>query len=398
MAARVLVCGVSTRAMAESAARAGFRVAAVDAFGDLDLRRVADEVRSLRDAGGRWSHAACVRLARSIPADATAYGSPFDNHPRAVAALGAGRALWGNRPDVLARARDPVLVMRALRERGCAAAESRADSPHRGAPRGGSPDESRHWLRKRRASGGGKGVRRWSGRARLTSGEYLQERIDGVAGSVTFVARGGRVAPLAVTRMLVGEPAFGADGMRYCGSILAPADDPHFARGPALHAAAVALARAAAEGLSLVGANGVDFVARDGVPWAIELNPRWTAAMELAEHARGVSVFALHAMACEGELREGALPETRGAVGKAILFARRDVLAPDTRPWLDDPDLRDIPHPAERIARGSPICTILARGGDAASCHAALARRAAALYATLAPAPAGADGPREVPA
>jgi predicted ATP-grasp superfamily ATP-dependent carboligase len=320
-----------------------------------------------------------VRLARSLRADAAAYGAPFENHPRAAAALGRDRALWGNRPDVLARARDPVLVMRALRVRGCAAAESRDTAPDDG---GGRP-----WLRKRRASGGGKGVRRWSGRGRLTSAEYAQERIDGVPGSVTFVARGGRVAPLAVTRMLVGEAAFGASGMRYCGSILAPAGDPHFARGEALHEAAVALARAAAEGLSLVGANGVDFVARDGVPWAIEINPRWTAAMELAERARGLSVFALHAMACEGELREGALPAVRAAHGKAVLFARRDVVAPDTRGWLDDPDLRDIPHPGERIARGSPVCTILAEAPDAASCQAALARRAAAIYALLEPAP-----------
>ena len=33
---RVLLAGVSTRAAAESAARAGFAVTAIDAFGDLD--------------------------------------------------------------------------------------------------------------------------------------------------------------------------------------------------------------------------------------------------------------------------------------------------------------------------------------------------------------------------
>jgi len=45
---------------------------------------------------------------------------------------------------------------------------------------------------------------------------------------------------------------------------------------------------------------------------------------------------------------------------------------------------RDIPHPGERIAEGRPICTVLAAGGDALACHAALVDRAARVYADLA--------------
>ena len=41
---RILLAGVSTRALAESAVRAGYRVVAVDAFGDADLRAVAEVV------------------------------------------------------------------------------------------------------------------------------------------------------------------------------------------------------------------------------------------------------------------------------------------------------------------------------------------------------------------
>ena len=43
-------------------------------------------------------------------------------------------------------------------------------------------------------------------------GCYLQQRLEGVPGSVVFVAAGGRAAPLGVSRQLVGEPAFGASG------------------------------------------------------------------------------------------------------------------------------------------------------------------------------------------
>ncbi|MDQ3428018.1 MAG: hypothetical protein M3477_09335, partial [Gemmatimonadota bacterium] len=40
----VLLAGVSTRALAVSASRAGYRVTAIDAYGDLDLRAVAQVI------------------------------------------------------------------------------------------------------------------------------------------------------------------------------------------------------------------------------------------------------------------------------------------------------------------------------------------------------------------
>jgi predicted ATP-grasp superfamily ATP-dependent carboligase len=56
----------------------------------------------------------------------------------------------------------------------------------------------------------------------------------------------------------------------------------------------------------------------------------------------------------------------------------------DTRRWLDDPDLRDVPHEGERIAAGQPICTVLATGADEQACYAALTTRAAHVYQLLA--------------
>ncbi|MBA2458319.1 MAG: hypothetical protein H0V43_05085, partial [Gemmatimonadales bacterium] len=49
---RLLVAGVTTRAIASSAARAGWTVTAVDAFGDLDLRACARVIALRREDGG----------------------------------------------------------------------------------------------------------------------------------------------------------------------------------------------------------------------------------------------------------------------------------------------------------------------------------------------------------
>ena len=139
----------------------------------------------------------------------------------------------------------------------------------------------------------------------------------------------------------------------------------------------------------MVGVNGIDFVARDGSAYAIEVNPRWSASMELVERAYGLSMFGAHAAACTA----GALPafdlararRRAGAIGKAVVFARRDVR--DRRhPRAGSPiaDVRDVPHPGERIRAGRPVCTVFAEARDAAACSTALVRRADAVYAELA--------------
>src|SRR5207249_3497302 len=117
MATRVLIAGVSTRGFAESAARAGYHVVAVDGFGDLDLRAWAATVLVARPKGGtRFSVGAALRAARGVSRDVVTYLASFENHPAAVGALarparscsrptGAGRCPWESRASSQATAR-----------------------------------------------------------------------------------------------------------------------------------------------------------------------------------------------------------------------------------------------------------------------------------------------------
>jgi predicted ATP-grasp superfamily ATP-dependent carboligase len=365
MSARVLIAGVSARAVAESAARAGFDVVALDAFGDLDQHPSVRALSLPRDFDTTFTASAAARVSRDIACDAVVYASTFENHPRAVRTLAAGRALWGNAPDVLEAVRDPIRLAHAFRHNGVPAPSVRTVAPARGA-----------WLVKPVASGGGRGIRRWRAGAPLPRRCYLQEFIDGTPGSVVFVAAGGRAVPLGISRQLAGDAAFGASGCAYCGNILVPAASRDAER----------LASVAAAEFNLVGVNSVDFVTRAGVAYPIEVNPRWSGSMELVERAYGVSVFAAHSGACS----RGVLPDfilataRRGthAAGKAIVFARRDVPVGETSAWIDA-GIRDVPHRGERIPAGKPVCTVLAGGRDAAACYGDLVRRANAVYSDL---------------
>jgi len=368
---RVLVAGVSARALAESAANAGYPVTSLDAFGDLDQGAGVTALSLSRDFGVTFSAASAARAATSIETETVVYLSPFENHPSSVSRLAEGRTLWGNDASVLKRVRDPSLVAELLvpdRQRGPATLDDR-------------------WLLKPRASGGGHGIAWWQPGDVVPKGSYVQRFVDGVAGSIVFVAAGGRACPMGLTRQLVGESAFGATGFRYCGSILAAAHDVQFERDAVVLEAACHLANIAAHEFALVGVNGIDFVARDGTPVVTEVNPRYSASMELVERAYGLSVFGAHAAACGvGDLPSFELARARvgmRAFGKAILFARHDVVCGDTRPWLDDATVRDVPHPGEHIPAGRPVCTVFADADDSAACHSALEQRAATVYESL---------------
>jgi predicted ATP-grasp superfamily ATP-dependent carboligase len=361
---RVLIAGVSTRAAAESAARAGFDVVAWDAFADADQDPRVDA----RRLAGRFTPRGVERAARHMRVDAVAYLSPFENHPAVVRALASGRRLWGNAPDVLRRVRNPVILAESLGRRGFV-------TPHGGRWVGPWGDRPGAFVIKPLRSGGGRRVRRVTAAAPVPRGSYRQQYVDGAPGSVVFVAAGGGVATLGMSRQLVGDAAFGAAGFRYCGSIVEP-----FA--PNIAERAGALARAVSEEFGLVGANGVDFILSRGEPVAIEVNPRWCSSMDVIERMTGMSVLAAHARACEtGELPDTPQPGT--AAGKAIVFARRAVTIEDNRAWLADADVRDVPCNGERIAAGRPVCTVYASGVDGAACHAALAARSAAIQEQL---------------
>ena len=371
----VLIVGVSTRAMAESAARAGFTVTSLDAFGDLDQYPGVRAYSLPRDFCLEFSASAVVEVARTIESDAVAYLSPFENHPALVEHLATGRELWGNDARVLRRARD-----------------------HRTLGGNGALHSNR-WLLKPRASGGGHGIRWWTPGDPIPSGSYVQPYIEGTPRSIVFVSTGGTCVPLGLTIQLVGESSVGASGFRYCGSILCHSErsgrqaaTSRNRRRPergvsTLADTATQLATDLTRRFNLVGVNCVDFIDHDDVAIPVEINPRWSASMELVERAHGISLFAAHAAACTA----GVLPSFNAArariepttLGKAIVFARHDVICGDTRPWLDDPTVRDIPHPGERIPAARPVCTVFARGSTVADCQASLVARANRVYEIL---------------
>jgi uncharacterized protein len=353
---RILAVAVSARMIAQLAVADGYEVIALDRFGDVDLRAIAPGATAS-------SNGALVALADGIEADAVVYGGGLENRPDLVARLSQGRELLGTPAQALGAARDPWAVAAAAHAAGARAPETRSSDE--------LPDFSRGapvWLRKPRHGGGGRGVRRWMG-GRLRATEILQRHVHGLSCSAVAIADGRRATVLGTTEQLHRAPGFG-----WTGNVTPPRLPEREQAELNDQLRAVCLEVAARFGVR--GAFGVDAIWDGHHAWVLEVNPRPPAALELfgpgsfEAHVRGARGLGLPAA--------GEPPARRCAKVKFVLFASRDLRAPDPG-WWPEGLVRDVPHAGETIRRGEPVCTLVSATEDAAAIAALGARLLAEL-------------------
>jgi predicted ATP-grasp superfamily ATP-dependent carboligase len=356
----LLILGASTRAAAFSAIRAGLRPCCLDLFADADLAASCPTTRldALDDAAG------LARAAARFGCSSCLYTGPLENHPALVERLRGSGRLLGNPADSLRAVRDPWQAAEAMTRAGLA-------SPKLANPSDGPPGRGR-WLCKPRASAGGRSISRDESPACPVGSFYYQEFIEGPTISALYLAAGGRASLLGVARQFHGVP--GAPFL-YRGGI-APWEVPDASR---------AILRRAGEALAsrfaLVGWFGVDFILRGDEPLPIEVNPRYTASVEIHELAMRRALLLDHVEACvDGRLPSDAEPSASRFVGKRVLYARRRLVAPaiavpdrSADPFAV-PDVADVPEPGTIIAPLEPIMTVFATASTFEACAERLDR------------------------
>jgi len=372
----ILITGLSTRAIAESAVRGGYRVITLDYFGDRDQRALVENHALLRDFNLPFSAEALLQASRRLDFEAVVYVSNLENHPEVVEELARGRVLLGNAPAVLCQVRDWRTLRTFCREARIPCPTTLLPGEEKEA------DPTVRWLRKPVRSGGGHGIRPWTGES-LDATHLLQAYVEGRPASAAFVADGQRSVVIGLTEQLIGREELGARGFVWCGNILplglAVTDPPLRGGFASLQPAEKVTILEAVEGMAarltrrfgLRGVNGIDLVVTDGHPrpFLVEVNPRYTASMELVEQAYGLNVFSLHLEAMTGRLPDFSLGNREGYpyFGKGIVYARRTATMPETAGWTER-GRRDVPFPGERIEAGHPVCTVLAEGRRHEAC------------------------------
>jgi predicted ATP-grasp superfamily ATP-dependent carboligase len=200
-------------------------------------------------------------------------------------------------------------------------------------------------------------------------GPVFQRRIAGVPCAAVFTAIDGASVLIGVTRQLVGEAWLGAHGFQYCGSIgQLPVSD-------AVRSTVEQIGQVLTEEFELTGLFGVDFVLDGDNVWIIEVNPRYTASVEICERATGIDAITAHVAGISHVPVQRLIASSVASPlthGKATLFAKRDIeispifadmsLAEALRtPW---PKLADISPAGTRVEAGRPILTVFVEGRD----------------------------------
>lgn len=367
-ALNLLIVGASTRAAAFSALRAGLNPWCVDLFADADLKPRCAVTRLT----GQYPQGFQRFIDTDLPGP-WMYTGALENWPRLVNRWARHRPLWGNWGQALDSSRNPESVTSWLRSQSMPAPALRRA--------GKTFPSSGRWLLKPRRSASGIGIRFCIPGQSVPSSRdwYLQEYIEGESLGLLFLGGGRTAHLLGMTRQLIGETWLHAAPFRYCGSI-GPLD-PRVIQRPALEE----LGHLLASECFLEGLFGVDGILRDGTFWPVEINPRYTASVEVLEYAMGVPLLGWHSHVFTHRrlppLPSPVLAPAR-TIGKAILFARDDVHFPVDGPWLAElrsprpvqemPAFADIPASGERIEAGKPILTFFAAGDSSSACEDAL--------------------------
>ena len=407
-AGHLVVLGASARALATSAARAGWDVYAADLFCDLDLQAVAQSAVAVAHktdgdtAGYPWS---LLAAAAGFPPDAVwCYTGAIENHPDLVGAIARIRPLAGNTAECVRRLRDPVAVATAAVAAGLEFPETRS-SPY-GLPLDGT------WLVKPLAGAGGRGIGRWTravaadhaaDRANAPHHQHIWKRfMPGTPLSASFCFAEGSTRLLGVSRQLIGEPWCHAGPFAWCGAVALHTTNGQPPVDDRLVEQLERLGGILAERFQPVGLVGVDLVVdADGSVTVIEVNPRPTASMELFERSAAGSIAGSHLAACgyatpARSRREQPPPQPASTWAKAVLFAAVptpvsqpliECLTRETSPWTQAdggwPSLADIPRPGQVIAAGAPAVTIFAAASTTDDALASLHDRVARIDTLL---------------
>jgi predicted ATP-grasp superfamily ATP-dependent carboligase len=344
----LLLVGLSVRALAQSARRAGIACVGIDLFGDQDA--VAASVAHYRVPGmslnGQWTfkpealQRQVVEAVRRHGCVEWVAGSGFEVQSHLLNSLHPGLRLLGNGPAMVARMKDPETIKRLFKKVGLCHPKIRFTPPRNAAG----------WLFKPAGGSGGYGIGPAATHG-LRVGTW-QRQVAGHPGSVLFVANGKKLRLIGINQQwLAPSPAH---PFRY-GGALGQQSLPQ----AALHALKQSLQKLVRRE-ALVGLNGLDFIWDGQTITALEINPRPPASFELYDPDFKKGLMRAHIDACRGRL-----PHRKEGVGNTVRTYAVVHIAKSTRFSAEYPltgACRDRPGRSQLLKAGQPLCTLHTEG------------------------------------
>jgi hypothetical protein len=397
----LLVVGIDTVSIANSAKKAGYKIYAADYFGDMDLRRVCFGLKAIikqkrgKSCGrmeSKFKPEAFPKIVKSLSKkyriDAILLSSGLDDDFNVLYELSDIAPILGNSPKVIKRVRKKPRFFEELKRLGIAHPETaivkNIDEAKAAVAEIGYPV-----VIKPIRGFGGVAIRTVQNSKEMekafldfsfTSEEILvQKFINGLHASISLLTTTKDVKVLTINEQLLGLCfLFQQEPLGYCGNVVP------------LHVADSAFKKCKritekiALNFDLQGSNGIDVViSKEGTPYVVEVNPRFQGTLECVERVLGTNLVESHINACLHRSLPNIKEKTSIFCTRLILYSPKRTIAPDLTAFRD---VRDVPLPESIIEKGEPLCSIITEGKNRNFSFQKARKLAESIFSTLHPA------------
>jgi methenyltetrahydromethanopterin cyclohydrolase len=356
--------------LAQAAHNAGFKPLVIDVFGDLDTQQYATDFKRLSALTIEHLTPALDYFVKHYGVTQVVYGSGFEQHPDALHYLASRFTLLGNSPETFDLLHDKPRFFATLKQLNIPYPET-VFVP---------PDNTDNWLIKPMRGQGGVGIQRLRNtNLGLDSNVYWQKYQAGTQHSVLFLADGQHLQVIGFnTQWTNAENIHSFPRAAWECSKGAPRrtgkkwnDNKEFIFAGIINHCPLADSHKAhitdwltklVPAFALTGLNSLDFIHAEGKSYALEINPRPPASMQLYDadllrrHLRTASPL---------EDWQSCLhpPIQSGCTGYQIIYAEQDIRIPYGYIWENG--VMDIPAAGAICHTGQPICSIIAHQSQA---------------------------------
>ena len=196
----------------------------------------------------------------------------------------------------------------------------------------------------------------------LNDSEFImQEYVDGISLSSSVLATKSDAKTIINTRLLT-EHDFGTDGsFIYIGNILPLTSKTILAdvkETDEINETMCETSENLARKFNLIGSNGVDYILNENGLYVIEINPRLQGTFECVEMSLGINMLDAHIRACHGKLID--IPEARYYSYKKIVYSPARMKYQK----IDLDNIYDLPHIGSITEKSEPLLTIIDHDED----------------------------------
>ncbi len=383
----VLVAGFNTRPLVYSLSRAGYKVYAVDFFGDLDLypyvkdcliltKKLNVNYELVKNNYSEYLPLLILELLGKYPEIGNLIiGSGLDDHieERALILKEIKREKYNihnlnNELEVIKKSRNIEFILNCLKKKGY-------DVPLTVSFDDFKSDFNKleyPIILKKKSGSGGTNVYKIQNKFDLaftinliSKGTFepkdwlIQEYIEGNPVSCTTISNGIESNLISVNHQIIGDKYLNAPKeFMYCGNVV-PANV--FAEEKEL---IVDISLKLSAELGLKGINGFDFVLRNHYPYLMEINPRIPGSIRASEEAMNINLLDLHIKSFTDKGWEFVKKTLKDAkienfTTKMIFFAPKEINKNLLNKINDLEYIHDKSESVKNIYKSEPVCTIL---------------------------------------